>query len=130
MAHPNEDLVRRGYDAFMAGDMETLNELFADDIVWHAPGRNALSGDHRGKDAVFAVFAKLAELTGGTFKLEIHDVLANDEHVVVLARSTAERDGKRLDDNGVQVFHVSDGKVTEQWLHPGDVYASDAFFGD
>jgi uncharacterized protein len=130
MAHPNEDLIRKGFDAFMAGDMATLNELFADDIVWHSPGRNPLSGDHRGKEAVFALFAKLGELTGGNFRLEIHDVLANDEHVVVLARSTAERDGKRLDDNGVQVFHVRDGKVTESWLHPGDVYAGDEFFGD
>ena len=31
MAHPNEDLVRRGYEAFATGDMATLNELFADD---------------------------------------------------------------------------------------------------
>ena len=28
MAHPNEDLVRRGYEAFTKGDMETLRELF------------------------------------------------------------------------------------------------------
>ena len=130
MAHPNEELIRRGYDAFMTGDMETLDQLFADDIVWHAPGRNPLSGDHQGKEAVFGVFAKLAELTEGSFRLEIHDALADDDHVVVLARSTAERGGKRLDDNGVQVFHVSNGKVTEQWLHPGDVYASDEFFND
>jgi ketosteroid isomerase-like protein len=130
MAHPNEELIRRGYDAFMAGDMDTLNEFFADNIVWHAPGRNQLSGDHRGKEQVFAVFAKLGELTGGTFRLEIHDVLADDEHAVVLARSMAERGGKRLDDNGVQVFHIQDGKITEQWLHPGDTYAGDEFFSD
>ena len=28
MAHPNEELVRRGYEAFAKGDMETLRELF------------------------------------------------------------------------------------------------------
>jgi ketosteroid isomerase-like protein len=37
MGHPNEDLVRRGYDAFGSGDMQTLRELFHPDIVWHAP---------------------------------------------------------------------------------------------
>jgi ketosteroid isomerase-like protein len=129
VAHPNEELIRKGFDAFSSGDMATLNELFADDIVWHAPGRNQLSGDHRGKEEVFATFQKLFELTGGTFKVEIHDVLANDEHVVVLAHATAERDGKKLDDRGVQIFHVAGGKVTEQWLHPGDTYAGDDFFG-
>ena len=44
LAHPNEDLVRRGYEAFATGDMATLNEFFADDVVWHAPGRNELAG--------------------------------------------------------------------------------------
>ena len=29
MAHPNEDLVRRAYDAFSQGDIETLRQLFA-----------------------------------------------------------------------------------------------------
>src|SRR5205823_1359716 len=79
MAHPNEDLVRRGYEAFATGDMATLNELFADDVVWHAPGHNELAGTFRGKDEVFANLQKNMELTGGTFKLEIHDLLADDE---------------------------------------------------
>jgi ketosteroid isomerase-like protein len=131
MAHPNEELVRQGYAAFLGGDLAALNDLFADDIVWHAPGRNQLSGDYRGKDEVFAQLAKVFELTGGTFSLEIHDVLADDEHAVVLLRATAERpDGRRLDDIGAQVFHISDGKVTEQWLHAGDVYAGDEFWND
>ena len=129
MAHPNEELVRRGYQAFATGDMATLNELFADDIVWHAPGRSQLAGTYRGKEEVFATFQKVAELTGGTFKLDIHAVLADGEHAVVLARAMGEREGKTLNDNSVQVFHIKDGKVTEQWLHPGDTYASDDFWG-
>ncbi len=129
MAHPNEELVQRGYAAFKSGDMATLNELFTDDVVWHAAGRNQLAGDFRGKEAVLGLFQKTFELTGGTFKLDIHDMLANDTHVVVLVHSTAEREGKTLDDNSVQVFHVSQGKVSEQWLQPGDVYASDEFWG-
>jgi ketosteroid isomerase-like protein len=128
MAHPNEDLVRRGYQAFMSQDMATLGELFADDIVWHAPGRNQVSGTFRGKDEVFGTFQKVGEMTGGTFKLEIHAVLADDEHAVVLARATGQREGRTLDDNSVQVFHVKDGKVTEQWLYPGDAYANDEFW--
>jgi ketosteroid isomerase-like protein len=130
VAHPNEELLRNGYDAFGKGDMETIRSLFADDIVWHSPGKSPLAGDYRGVDAVLEQFGRLFELTGGTFKIEIHDILANDTHAVVLARATAERDGKRLDDKGVNVWHLKDGKVTEQWLHPGDQYASDEFFSD
>jgi ketosteroid isomerase-like protein len=39
MAHPNEDLLRRGYQAFSTGDMDTVLSLMADDIAWHlGPG--------------------------------------------------------------------------------------------
>ena len=65
MAHPNEDLVRRGFAAFGTGDMATLGELFADDIVWHIGGRSPIAGDYKGKDEVFGFFAQLAQRAGG-----------------------------------------------------------------
>ena len=129
MAHPNEDLMRKGYAAFGSGDLAALNDLFSDDVVWHSPGHNQLSGDQRGKDEVFAQFGKIVELTGGTFKLDLHDVLANDDHGVALLTATAQRDGKELNDHSVQVFHLKDGKVTESWLHVGDEQKSDEFWG-
>jgi uncharacterized protein len=129
MAHPNEDLLRRGYQAFSTGDLETLGELFADDIVWHVGGRSQLAGDYRGKQEVFGFFGKLVELSGGTFRVELHDVLANDEHAIALQKATGEREGRTLDDNAVGVYHTRDGKVTESWLHPGDPYAVDEFWG-
>ncbi len=129
MAHPNEDLLRRGYEAFSKGDMQTLDGLFADDIVWHVGGRNQLSGDYRGKEEVFTLFGRWAELSGGTLTIELHDVLANEEHGVALQRATGTREGGTVDDNGVGVYHVRDGKVTEAWFHPGDAYAIDEFWG-
>jgi ketosteroid isomerase-like protein len=128
MTHPNEELTRKGLAAFDTGDFQVLNDLFADDLLWHVGGRGPLAGDYKGKDEVFGFFAKTVELTGGTFHLDIHDVLANDTHVAVLATATAERDGKKLNDNGVQVLHVADGKVTESWLYPSDSYAADEFW--
>ena len=129
MAHPNEDLVRRGYAAFGSGDMDTIRELFDANIVWHGPGRNQLSGDYHGIDEVLQVFGKVFELTGGSFRLELHDVVANDDHAVGLVRATGDHDGKHLDDNSLQLFHIRDGKVTESWLYPGDPYTSDEFWG-
>lgn len=129
MTHPNEDLLRRGYEAFSKGDMQTLDGLFADAIVWHVGGRNQLAGDYRGKEDVFALFGKWAELSSGTLKVEIHDVLANDEHAVALQRATGAREGRTVDDNGVGVYHVRDGKVTEAWFHAGDAHAIDEFWG-
>jgi hypothetical protein len=36
--HPNVELLRKGYAAFDAGDMQTVGAVLADDVVSHAPG--------------------------------------------------------------------------------------------
>ena len=128
MAHPNEDLLRRGYEAFGKGDLDTLRELFSPDITFHSPGRSPIAGDYAGVDETFGFFGKLAELSGGSFRVEVHDILANDEHVVALTTVSGQRDGKSLDDRSVEVYHVKDGKITEAWVHPGDQYAGDEFW--
>ena len=128
MGHPNEELAQRAFDAFSKGDFEAVAALLADDIVYHVPGRGPLSGDHRGKDHVLANFAEQAELTGGTFRLEVHDVVANDDHAIVLTAARAERGDRSWEDNAVLIFHIRDGKISEAWLHPGDQYAGDEFF--
>jgi SnoaL-like domain len=51
--HPHIELFRRTYAAFTTGDMDALAEVFAEDVVWHTPGHNPLSGDYEGRDATF-----------------------------------------------------------------------------
>jgi uncharacterized protein len=129
MAHPNEDRFRAGYEAFQTGDMDALrNEYLAPDIVWHSPGNNPLSGTDKGVDEVLANFGKTMELTGGTFRVELHDVLANDEHGVALATVSGERNGKRIEDNYAHVVHFRDGKITESWIHNWDPNKVDELF--
>ena len=127
MAHPNEELVRRGFDAFSKGDGDTLRELFDPDAVWHAPGRSRLSGDHRGVDDILDFFARTLELTAGTFRIELHDVVANDEHAVALYVARGEREGRSLEDKSVLVIHVRNGRFLETWQHSEDQYAADEF---
>ena len=124
----NVALMRKGYEAFAAGDLDAMRDLFSPDVVWHSGGDNALTGDYKGVDEVFGLFAKLFEMTGGTFKQEVHDILANDVHAVVLSRATASRpDGRTFDGNQVAVFHVDSGRATEVWIVPQDAAASNAF---
>jgi ketosteroid isomerase-like protein len=127
--HANVQQAKRAYEAFGTGDMATVSELMTDDIVWHVGGNNPLSGEYKGKDAVFGFFGQLMQLTGGSFKLEIHDILANDEHTVVLVHSSAERNGKKLDSKAVHVTHADpQGRVKEFWAFEEDSAAADAFF--
>jgi len=78
MANANEDLIRSGYEAFGAGDFNAVLALLAGDITWHAGGSNQLAGDYHGPQEVMGLFGRLLELTDGTFRLDVHDVLAND----------------------------------------------------
>ncbi len=128
MAHPNEDLLRQGYAAFGTGDLDTVFGLFDDDMVWHNGGSNQLTGDYRGHQAIMGMFGKLLEVTGGTLRLEIHDVLANDTHGTVLVTAHAERDGQPITVREVNIWHVADGKATEFWVFPEDSAELDKMF--
>ena len=72
--------------------------------------------------------ARQFQASDGTIRIDLHDVIGNDEHVVALTTVQAERAGKHLEDNTVQIFHLRDGKATEVWTHPADLYASDDFW--
>ena len=128
-AATNIEHIKRGYEAFQSGDLDLLrNELFDPDIVWHSPGRNVLSGDYRGVDAVINLFVKQFEETGGTFKVELHDVLGSDDHAVALGTASGERNGKSMSEPYAHVCHFRDGKLTEAWILEYDPYKGDEFF--
>jgi uncharacterized protein len=128
MAHPNEELRRQGYEALAKGDLDTVMSIFDDDIVWHEPGRSPLSGEFRGHQQVQELFGRIFEMSGGTFSNEIHDILANDEHAVVMLRARAKRSGKSLDAPACHVWHLGNGKATEFWELTFDPYAADEFW--
>ena len=129
MAHPNEDLLREGYAAFGRGDLDALqNQFFAEDISWHFPGKSPFAGDYRGAGDVLGWLARTFEVSGGTVRVELNNVLASDDLGVALVTITAQREGRALSDDTVQVFRIRDGKATEVWSYPADLYANDAFW--
>lgn len=128
MGHPNEDIVRRGYAAFAAGDRDALRELLAPDVTWHVPGAGSLAGTYKGADDVLGMFARLAERTDGTYRADLHDVAGNDEHVFSAHVASGRRGKKALRAAGVVVFHVRDGRVSEAWEASGDQHMVDDFW--
>jgi ketosteroid isomerase-like protein len=128
MDHPNAKIARRFLQALDAGDFAAVESLVAEDVVAHFPGSNSLSGTYRGRDQFFAVFAKGDDLTGGTFERELHDIAASDDHVVILVKIQAQREGKALSWNGANVWHVREGKLSEVWLLSDNQAATDQAF--
>jgi ketosteroid isomerase-like protein len=129
MTHPNEETIRGLYDAFATADMATVDRLLADEVTWHAPGTAQHAGIRRGKAELLTSMGRLAELTGGSLRSEVIDVLANDRRAVVLQLTRGEREGRRpLHDREVIVYDLRHGQVVEVWEHPADLVAMDAFF--
>ena len=128
-ADENVAIMRRGYEAFNSGDMETLTELFDESAVWHLPGRSSMANDYQGREAILAYFGQLGQETGGTFRAELEDLVAGgDDRVVGIQRSTAERGGKHLDVGDSIVFRLKDGRITDGREHFQDLYAWDEFW--
>ena len=128
-ADENVAVMRRAYEAFNTGDIDTLTELFDESAVWHLPGRSSFANDYQGRDATLAYFGQLAQETGGTFRAELQHLTADDEgRVVGIQRSTADRGGKHLDVGDSIVFELKDGRITDGCEHFHDLYAWDEFW--
>ena len=128
-AEENVAIMQRAYDAFNSADMDTLVEVFDENMVWHLPGRSSMAKDYESRDATLAYFGQLGEKTDGTFRATLERLIGDDEdRVVGIQRSTADRNGKHLDGGNCIVFKLKDGRVIDGREHFHDLYAWDEFW--
>jgi len=121
--HPNAELYRKGLERFADGDIDAFGEMLADDVVWWQIG---MTEPVRGKQAVIE---QMAAFEAVEFDLDIHDVLANDEHTVVLVSVTVRAGDQEFSYRTAEIVHLDDGKVTERWAFSDDTEAITGFFG-
>ncbi|MEU6687873.1 nuclear transport factor 2 family protein [Streptomyces sp. NPDC046832] len=127
--HPHAALVRKGFEAFFRGDMDTLRGLIAADATHHVPGDHPLSGDFKGLDSIIEMYERLGAETKGTMRAELIGIAVDGRgHAVGMARFTAERNGKSLDDTGCIVFRIVGDKVTDLDECVEDIEKSNAFW--
>ena len=108
--HPDVALVRRGYQAFATGDVETLSEVIADDATQTQPGTSAMAGEQKGLQSILEFYGRLAAETNGTFKAELQHLYTDGNGcVVAVHRSTGQRGEKQLDAGTVLIFTIRDG---------------------
>ncbi|WP_037605045.1 nuclear transport factor 2 family protein [Streptacidiphilus rugosus] len=128
--HPHAALIRRGYQAFSEGDMETLGTLMTADVTHHVPGTHHLSGDHKGLSAVLNYYGQLAAESNGTVHVELMHVFVDGRgHAMSVSRLSAERAGKKIEQMGGIVFRIIGDKVTDLDECLEDVEASNEFWG-
>lgn len=129
MAHPNETLLRKAYADFGKGDIEAFLAVCTDDFTFNVPGRSQVSGSFRGREEFLRMLGTVMQAAGGAFEETVHDVLANDEHGVVLATHRFTRDGTAREYNAAHVYHIKGGKLTECWEQPQDQAAFEDAWG-
>ena len=127
-ARANSDLIRGGYAAFARGDIAAVLAILDEDVLWHVPGHGPISRDYRGQGEVLGFFGRFMELCDRTFRIQIDDVLANSERVVVLCTESAQRLGRSWSSPQVHVWSVKNGRATVFWQYQGDQQTEDEFW--
>jgi len=123
--HPNAAKLRAASEEMeRTGDLMSLGDLLADDVVWHEIGRDE---PLHGKQALIERFSSMPE--GAGIQVETHDVLANDEHAVQLVTATATMGDRSLTYRTAEIYHMRDGKITERWAFSDDTERINQFFG-
>ncbi|NUU20343.1 MAG: nuclear transport factor 2 family protein [Streptomycetaceae bacterium] len=129
-AHPDAELVRSGYDAFVRGDMETLGGLMTVDCVHHVPGTHPLAGHHKGRDNILnGYYRRMGEETGGTMRVELDNVMVDGRgHAISTHHYTAERMGRTIDERGALFFTIVGGKISDIDECVDDIEAGNRFW--
>ena len=109
----NIAVVRRGYEAFAKGDIETLKVLFSPNATWHAVETGILPGNYQGVQAILEFFGRLAHETQGSLHVEPKTMAASGDQVFVLHGYRGKRKGKTVDSKEVLVFKLDRGVMTE-----------------
>jgi ketosteroid isomerase-like protein len=120
--HPNAALYRLGMQRFSEGDTAAFADLIADDVVWWQIG---VPEPVRGKEALLQA---MQGMEGVDFEVDLHDVLATDDHVIGLVTATVRAGDRSFTYRTAEIAHVEDGKLTERWAFSDDTQAITDFF--
>ena len=124
----NLDLAHRAWDAVSIGDVESLQTLWDEHIVWHATARGTpWAGDHRGREVVLDFLARIGESVE-IFDARLDDVLASDQRVALLIHVSARREDMKLEVDYQLLGRVQRGLIAEIWTTPLDPRALESFW--
>lgn len=124
----NTALIVSAYEAFSRGNIQSVLTILAEDILWHVPGRGPLSRDYSGPDEVLGFFDHFMRLSEGTFRVQIDEIFAEGDRVVILCTETARRGGRSWSSPQVHVWTIKDGRAIAFRQYQGDQQAEDEFW--
>jgi acyl-CoA thioesterase FadM/ketosteroid isomerase-like protein len=124
-----EEFLTRQREMYAGGDLEAMQELLAENVVWHVPGTSPIAGDYRGHEAVTGYFRLRRELAGGAIQIAKRGEAHHDTALVQLADGRAPLGGREVVWRTAGVYRVADGRIAEAWLVPLDQEHFDRVWG-
>jgi ketosteroid isomerase-like protein len=104
------ELIRRGYEAWNAGDRDFVLEQFSPDVEWVTPRDDPDPAVYRGVEGVVAYWDQWRAAVGQLSFSPSEFIDAGDAVVVVAERrGRGESSGLEVADVVFQVFHFGDG---------------------
>ena len=127
MSHPNENRLRAAYATFAQGDLAGFLAACTDDVTFSVPGETQASGVFT-KQTFISWITRIIGLTAGTFREDVIDVFANDDHGVLLLRHEFQRGG-RHEYRTAHICELRNGKIATWTEHPGSLTEFEAAWG-
>lgn len=117
--HPHANAYRRAKQALESGDADGFLDWLAPEVVWWDIGATEpLVGRAQ-------VATHLGRPGSATIVEEIHDLLANDEHLVALIHARVEHGEEAFSLSWAEVHHFDDeGRVAKRQAFPSDPSAA------
>lgn len=125
MQHPHAVVLEQLYKDFAHQNWSAVLAVCADNVTFQVSGKSKLAGKYTKADFVQGFAAKLMELSGGTLKLEVHDILASERHSVVLLSESLMRAGEKIEYRAAHVWRMEGGKPVAWYEYPRDLYQFD-----
>ena len=126
MKHPNAVLLEKIYSNFTEGNFIEVLDACTDQMTFQISGKSPLAGKYNKTNFLTGFALKLKEISGGTYHLEVHDILASDLHAAVLGTAKLTTHGKEIEMRTVHIWRFDHGKPVAWYEYPRDLYQFDA----
>ena len=126
----NTETARRAYELFKAGDIESLLDLYTDDVAWETPKVENMpqTGKRKGKQEMLEFLSLVGQ--DENLHFEPREFVAQGDKVVVLGdyRWRIKSTGKEYESDWVHVCTFNDdGKITSFKEYLDTAAARDAY---
>jgi ketosteroid isomerase-like protein len=122
VSRENVELVKRGYEAWNAGDTDGILEALSPDVEWRGHSQLPEPGPVHGREAVGEWIQRLTEVWSELFAEPVEFVDFGDS-VIVLVRMSGRGRGSGVEVHGgldVHAWSLDGGRVTRFRMYQGD----------